>query len=170
MKKKEMNNVLFFICYDIIHKKRKAFSMKKTYNNSKSKDNVKQEIIKLEKKNNNKIKFMTTSGFMLPILCSGPTILFKYVKEGVISDILQTVEYVGFMSLYVGSISYFVSKNLLKDNNKINELEKILSDINEEEKLLDYDIVTYKDMDYINENRRCEEYTVLFKKKKKNNF
>ena len=74
------------------------------------------------------------------------------------------------MSLYVGSISYFVSKNLLKDNNKINELEKILSDINEEEKLLDYDIVTYKDMDWIDENRRFEEYTVLCKKKKKNNF
>lgn len=144
--------------------------MKKTYNNSKSKDDVKQEIIKLERKNNNKIKFMTASGFILPILCSGPTILFKYVKEGVISDILQTAEYVGFMSLYVGSISYFVSKNLLKDKNKINELEKILSDINEEEKLFDYDIVTYKDMDYIKENRRCEEYTVLFKKKKKNNF
>lgn len=144
--------------------------MKKTYNNSKSKDDAKQEIIKLERKNNNKIKFMAASGFMLPILCSGPAILFKYVKEGVISDILQTAEYVGFLSLYVGSISYFVSKNLLKDNNKINELEKILSDINEEEKLFDYDIVTYKDMDYIKENRRCEEYTVLFKKKKKNNF
>lgn len=144
--------------------------MKKTYNNSKSKDDAKQEIIKLERKNNNKIKFMAASGFMLPILCSGPAILFKYVKEGVISDVLQTSEYVGFLSLYVGSISYFVSKNLLKDNNKINELEKILSDINEEEKLFDYDIVTYKDMDYIKENRRYEEYTVLFKKKKKNNF
>ncbi len=144
--------------------------MKKTYNNSKSKDDAKQEIIKLERKNNNKIKFMAASGFMLPILCSGPAILFKYVKEGVISDVLQTAEYVGFLSLYVGSISYFVSKNLLKDNNKINELEKILSDINEEEKKFDYDIVTYKDMDYIKENRRCEEYTVLFKKKKKNNF
>lgn len=144
--------------------------MKKTYNNSKSKDDAKQEIIKLERKNNNKIKFMAASGFMLPILCSGPAILFKYVKEGVISDVLQTAEYVGFLSLYVGSISYFVSKNLLKDNNKINKLEKILSDINEEEKLFDYDIVTYKDMDYIKENRRCEEYTVLFKKKKKNNF
>ena len=144
--------------------------MKKTYNNSKSKDDAKQEIIKLERKNNKKIKFMAASGFMLPILCSGPAILFKYVKEGVISDVLQTAEYVGFLSLYVGSISYFVSKNLLKDNNKINELEKILSDINEEEKIFDYDIVTYKDMDYIKENRKCEEYTVLFKKKKKNNF
>lgn len=140
--------------------------MQKKYIDTQSKNDIKQETIKSQMKYKNRVKLITASGFMLPVLYSGPTILFKYIKEGALPDIIQAAEYMGFMSIYFGSISYFISKNILKDNNKIKELKKIISDINEVEKLYDFEIVTYKDADYIKDNRKYEQYKVLFKQKK----
>ena len=103
---------------------------------------------------------------MLPVLCSGPTILYTCIKDGFAYDIFQTMEYVSFMSIYGGTIGYFVSKSVLKDNNKIKELEKKITDINAQEKLNDFENITYKDKDYIKNNRKYEEYKILFKQKK----
>lgn len=140
--------------------------MKKKYIGIECKNDIKQKAIKSQKKYKSRTRLIAASGFMLPILCSGPTILFKYIKEGDLSDIFQTAEYMGFMSIYVGSISYFISKSVLKDYNKIKELENIFIDINELENSHDFNIITYKDMDYIKDNRKYEQYKVLFKQKK----
>ncbi len=140
--------------------------MLKMYIDIESKNNIKKENIKLQKKYKYRIKLITASGFMLPVLCSGPTILYKCIKDGFAYDIFQTMEYVSFMSIYGGTIGYFVSKSVLKDNNKIKELEKKLTDINAQEKLNDFENITYKDKDYIKNNRKYEEYKILFKQKK----